>query len=43
MTEYGRSGCQMMPWKAGERGGDLERQTVLNLFKPWDFRITFGE
>ena len=33
----------MMPGMAGERGGDLERQTVLNLFKPWDFRITFGQ
>ena len=26
----------------GEMTGDSERQTVLNLFKPRDFRITFG-
>lgn len=32
----------MMPGMGGERGGDLERQTVLNLFNPRDFRITFG-
>lgn len=31
-----------MPGMGREKGGDLERQTVLNLFNPRDFRITFG-
>lgn len=40
-TEEGHKG-EMMVWMMGERGGDPRRPTVLNLFKPGDFGITFG-
>lgn len=32
---------EMMAVMGGEEGGDPERQTVLHLFKPRDFWITF--
>lgn len=32
----------MITGMGGERGGDPERKTVLNLFNPGDYRITFG-
>lgn len=36
-TTEERSKGEMMAGMGGERGGDPERQTVLDLFKPRDF------